>query len=102
MRTSKRGGFAGGDIVTGGATVILAMGAGRKAAPSIYEYLTTGQRRVAHISILRWVRRRTTPRDFSSATTPVLRFPNSQKRGLGHPDIGPAARTPLRISPPLL
>ena len=41
MRTSKRGVFAGGDIVTGGATVILAMGAGRKAAASIHEYLTT-------------------------------------------------------------
>ena len=35
--------FAGGDIVTGAATVILAMGAGRKAAASIDEYLTTGQ-----------------------------------------------------------
>ncbi len=43
MRTSKRGVFAGGDIVTGGATVILAMGAGRKAAVSIHEYLTTGE-----------------------------------------------------------
>jgi glutamate synthase (NADPH/NADH) small chain len=42
MRTSKRGVFAGGDIVTGGATVILAMGAGRKAAASIHNYLTTG------------------------------------------------------------
>jgi glutamate synthase (NADPH/NADH) small chain len=42
-RTSKRGVFAGGDIVTGGATVILAMGAGRKAAGSIHEYLTTGE-----------------------------------------------------------
>jgi len=41
-RTSKRGVFAGGDIVTGGATVILAMGAGRKAAKAIHEYLTTG------------------------------------------------------------
>ena len=41
MRTSKPGVFAGGDIVTGGATVILAMGAGRKAAASIHEYLTT-------------------------------------------------------------
>jgi glutamate synthase (NADPH/NADH) small chain len=41
-RTSKPGVFAGGDIVTGGATVILAMGAGRKAAASIHEYLTTG------------------------------------------------------------
>ena len=43
MRTSKRGVFAGGDIVTGGATVILAMGAGRKAAASIHEYLTGGE-----------------------------------------------------------
>jgi glutamate synthase (NADPH) small chain len=42
-RTSKRGVFAGGDIVTGSATVILAMGAGRKAAASIHEYLTSGQ-----------------------------------------------------------
>jgi len=42
MRTSKRGVFAGGDIVTGGATVILAMGAGRKAATGIDEYLRTG------------------------------------------------------------
>jgi glutamate synthase (NADPH/NADH) small chain len=42
MRTSKRGVFAGGDIVTGGATVILAMGAGRKAAASIHEFLSTG------------------------------------------------------------
>jgi len=42
MRTSKRGVFAGGDIVTGGATVILAMGAGRKAASSIHDYLTSG------------------------------------------------------------
>ena len=41
-RTSKRGVFAGGDIVTGGATVILAMGAGRKAAASIHQYLSTG------------------------------------------------------------
>lgn len=39
MKTSKKGVFAGGDIVTGGATVILAMGAGRKAAQAIDEYL---------------------------------------------------------------
>lgn len=39
MKTSKKGVFAGGDIVTGGATVILAMGAGRKAAAAIDEYL---------------------------------------------------------------
>ena len=42
QRTSCKGIFAGGDIVTGGATVILAMGAGRRAAKSINEYLTTG------------------------------------------------------------
>ena len=42
MKTSKRGVFAGGDIVSGAATVILAMGAGRKAALAIDEYLTTG------------------------------------------------------------
>ena len=42
QRTSRRGVFAGGDIVTGSATVILAMGAGRRAAKSIHEYLTTG------------------------------------------------------------
>ena len=35
-RTSKKGVFAGGDIVTGGATVILAMGAGKKAARSVH------------------------------------------------------------------
>jgi glutamate synthase (NADPH/NADH) small chain len=43
LQTSKRGVFAGGDIVTGGATVILAMGAGRKAAAAIDDYLKTGQ-----------------------------------------------------------
>lgn len=42
LRTSKKGVFAGGDIVTGAATVILAMGAGRKAARSVHEYLETG------------------------------------------------------------
>jgi glutamate synthase (NADPH/NADH) small chain len=41
-RTSKRGVFAGGDIVTGGATVILAMGAGRRAALAIDQYLRAG------------------------------------------------------------
>ena len=41
QRTSRRGVFAGGDIVTGSATVILAMGAGRRAAKSIDEYLNT-------------------------------------------------------------
>jgi len=39
MATSIPGVYAGGDIVTGGATVILAMGAGRKAAASIIDYL---------------------------------------------------------------
>lgn len=38
-KTSKPGVFAGGDIVTGAATVILAMGAGKKAARAINEFL---------------------------------------------------------------
>jgi glutamate synthase (NADPH/NADH) small chain len=42
LRTSKKGVFAGGDIVTGAATVILAMGAGRKASASMNEYFKTG------------------------------------------------------------
>lgn len=37
--TTRKGVFAGGDAVTGAATVILAMGAGRKAAAAIHEYL---------------------------------------------------------------
>jgi len=41
-KTSKKGVFAGGDIVIGAATVILAMGAGRKAAAAMHEYLKTG------------------------------------------------------------
>ncbi|OPL13679.1 MAG: dihydropyrimidine dehydrogenase [delta proteobacterium ML8_D] len=41
-KTMKRGVWAGGDIVTGQATVILAMGAGRKASDSIHHYLTWG------------------------------------------------------------
>jgi len=43
QRTSRKGVFAGGDIVTGSATVILAMGAGRRAAKSINDYLTSGE-----------------------------------------------------------
>jgi glutamate synthase (NADPH/NADH) small chain len=42
LRTSKPGVFAAGDIVTGAATVILAMAAGRTAARSIGEYLESG------------------------------------------------------------
>ena len=38
-RTSKEGVFAGGDAVTGAATVILAMGAGKDAAKGIDEYI---------------------------------------------------------------
>lgn len=39
MKTSKEGVYAGGDVVTGAATVILAMGAGKKAAKAIDEAL---------------------------------------------------------------
>ncbi|MBV4439361.1 NADPH-dependent glutamate synthase [Clostridium tyrobutyricum] len=40
-KTSREGIYAGGDAVTGAATVILAMGAGKKAAKAIDEYLKT-------------------------------------------------------------
>ena len=40
MKTTKEGVYAGGDAVTGAATVIKAMGAGRNAAKSIDEYLS--------------------------------------------------------------
>ncbi|MDO8723958.1 MAG: FAD-dependent oxidoreductase, partial [Syntrophales bacterium] len=39
-KTSREGVYAGGDIVTGSATVILAMGAGKKAARAIHESLS--------------------------------------------------------------
>ena len=41
MKTSLEGVYAGGDIVTGEATVISAMGAGKKATRAIHEYLTS-------------------------------------------------------------
>ncbi|NOY68005.1 MAG: NADPH-dependent glutamate synthase [Deltaproteobacteria bacterium] len=41
-KTTKKGVWAGGDIVTGQATVIIAMGAGRDSADSIHKYLTWG------------------------------------------------------------
>jgi glutamate synthase (NADPH/NADH) small chain len=42
MKTSKQGVFAGGDVITGGATVILAMGQAKVAAKAMAEYLETG------------------------------------------------------------
>jgi glutamate synthase (NADPH/NADH) small chain len=44
-RTSREGVYAGGDIVTGSATVISAMGAGRKAAKAVHEYLIQKKQR---------------------------------------------------------
>jgi glutamate synthase (NADPH/NADH) small chain len=41
-KTTRKAVWAGGDIVTGSATVILAMGAGRVAADSIHDYLSLG------------------------------------------------------------
>lgn len=40
--TSRPGVYAGGDVVRGGSTVILAMGDGKRAARSIHEYLSNG------------------------------------------------------------
>jgi len=46
-QTSREGVFAGGDIVTGSATVILAMGAGRKAARAIHKYVMSHLSKIA-------------------------------------------------------
>lgn len=43
-RTTRQGVWAGGDIVTGSATVILAMGAGKTAAADIHNYLSGGDK----------------------------------------------------------
>lgn len=45
--TTMEGVYAGGDVVTGAATVILAMGAGRKAADAIHAYLTNKNNPIA-------------------------------------------------------
>ena len=50
LATSLAGVYAGGDIVTGGATVILAMGAGRKAARSMKAYLGIRDTDVVYLS----------------------------------------------------
>jgi len=47
--TSIPGVFAGGDIVTGAATVILAMGAGKTAARGIHAYLQEKKPRPAAV-----------------------------------------------------
>jgi glutamate synthase (NADPH/NADH) small chain len=41
MQTAIEGVYAGGDVVSGAATVISAMGAGKKAAKAIHEYIKT-------------------------------------------------------------
>jgi glutamate synthase (NADPH/NADH) small chain len=46
--TTRPGVFAGGDVVTGAATVILAMGAGQKAAKAIHEYLRSRELVTTH------------------------------------------------------
>lgn len=51
-KTSKEGVYAGGDAVTGAATVILAMGAGRAGAKGIDEYLNNKRSRASHDSLL--------------------------------------------------
>lgn len=53
-RTSRAGIFAGGDIVTGAATVISAMGAGKRAALATHQYLTEqgGGKRAGHMPVI--------------------------------------------------
>ena len=46
-KTSKKGVWAGGDIVTGAATVILAAGAGKRAAEAIHADLAADREKAA-------------------------------------------------------
>ena len=48
-KTTVPGVFAGGDIATGAATVILAMGAGKKAARTIDEYLKSKKMEISKL-----------------------------------------------------
>ena len=50
METTMEGIYAGGDVVSGAATVISAMGAGKKAAKAIHEYLEGIERRKLQLS----------------------------------------------------
>jgi homotetrameric NADPH-dependent glutamate synthase len=70
--TNVRGVFAGGDIVTGGATVILAMGAGRRAARAIGSYL--------HSNMQKWP---ITPEDVEAFAPPSAPRPEQQPFGPG-------------------
>jgi NADH-quinone oxidoreductase subunit F len=49
MATSRKGVFAGGDVVSGAKTIIHAVGAGRRAAGSIHEYLSGSRNGEAEI-----------------------------------------------------
>jgi rubrerythrin len=73
--TSLPGVFAGGDIVTGGATVILAMGAGRRAAAAILEYLEHGTHDAGGIGAIEGAAR--------GATCPRCRRPLDEGDGDG-------------------
>jgi NADPH-dependent glutamate synthase beta subunit-like oxidoreductase len=68
--TSVPGVFAGGDIVTGGATVILAMGAGRRAARAIGAYLASGK--------TRWPITREDADAFAASTAPTPPQPTAE------------------------
>jgi rubrerythrin len=70
--TTLPGVFAGGDIVTGGATVILAMGAGRRAARSIGAFLASGKRwPLTKADVDAWVPGAATPKSAALDATPV-------------------------------
>jgi len=51
LGTSREGIFAGGDLARGGATVILAMRDGKKAAQSIHQYLTTKREKKEEVKV---------------------------------------------------
>jgi glutamate synthase (NADPH) small chain len=85
--TNLPGVFAGGDIVTGGATVILAMGAGRRAAKSIATYLSSGKK---------WP---VTKEDVEAFTPPTPLPPVATSRFAGASAAPGTLETPAMICP---
>ncbi|HEY6006152.1 MAG TPA: FAD-dependent oxidoreductase, partial [Anaeromyxobacter sp.] len=85
--TNLPGVFAGGDIVTGGATVILAMGAGRRAARSIATYLQKGKKwpiSAEDVASFQPPKQLTSPASFAGATAvgaeaPAMKCPKCHR-----------------------
>ena len=88
--TNLKGVFAGGDIVTGGATVILAMGSGRRAARAIGAYLASGQGRDDRVWPVTSAMADAFVPPTSASKEPVMDVPTQPSGLLGEQQAAPA------------